>query len=159
MYPPSYVGEGDLQQVNGSFEAETIPPPRGRNFACKCICAIFASLIIKPGIGGGTEAPPSEEAHSSFLDRHIGPEQGSVNPQHNQDLQRQIAEQLGVTVAQLSDPVLMPNAVDNRNHLFPAAETALSRECLSLIEAFTRITDPNERLRCLQIVREVAGLS
>jgi hypothetical protein len=106
----------------------------------------------------GRKLTPLEEAHSSFPDRHIGPERGSVNPQHNQDLQRQIAEQLGVTVAQLRDPVLMPNAVDNRNHAFQAAETAMSRECLDFIEAFMRITDPNERLRCLQIVREAAGL-
>jgi hypothetical protein len=105
----------------------------------------------------GRKLTPSEEAHSFFPDRHIELERGSVNLQHNQDLQRQIAEQLGVTVAQLRDPDLMPNAVDNRTYPSPAAETALSRECLYLLEAFMRITDPNERLRCLQIVQEAAS--
>jgi hypothetical protein len=105
----------------------------------------------------GRKLTPFEEAHSAFPDKHIGRERGSVSLQHNQDLQRQIAEQLGATVAQLRSPDLLPNAVDNRNDHSRAAETALSRECSELIAAFTRITDPNERLRCLQIVRKAAS--
>lgn len=37
-------------------------------------------------------------------------------------------------------------------------DVALSRECLELLDAYCRIADPEQRRRCLQIVRD-AGVS
>ena len=76
-----------------------------------------------------------------------------------QHLQHQIAEQLGVTVAELSDPSGTLNAVRNVSNPTRSADTPSTRECLELLEAYTCITDPEQRLRCFQAVQETASRS
>lgn len=74
-----------------------------------------------------------------------------------QDLQNRIAQQLGISAAELRDPGETPNAVHSASNPFQSTDTALSRECLELLDAYIRITDVEQRRRCLQAVRDVAS--
>ena len=76
-----------------------------------------------------------------------------------QHLQHRIAEQLGVSVAELSDLSGTSSAMHTVSGPTHSPDTTLSRECLDLLEAYTRITDPEQRLRCLQAVQETASRS
>jgi hypothetical protein len=96
-----------------------------------------------------------EEASFPSLETDLT-RQDQVSVSRNQHLQHQIAKQLGVPVAQLRAPGDIPNAVHIADGPSPGLDTALSRECVDLIEAYTRITDPAERLRCLRMVRRAA---
>lgn len=76
-----------------------------------------------------------------------------------QDLQNRIAQQLGISAAELRDPGETPNAVHSASNPFQSTDTALSRECLELLDAYIRIADPEQRRRCLHAVRDVAYAS
>jgi hypothetical protein len=73
-----------------------------------------------------------------------------------QQLLMRIADTLGITTAQLGE---LPNASSAvQSAIYPArqGEFILTQQCRDLIEAFTQIHDPQDRLRCLQFVREAS---
>ena len=73
-----------------------------------------------------------------------------------QQLLERIADTLGIAVAQLGE---LPDASSAAQ---PAIDTArqgeliLTQQCRDLVEAFVQIQAPQDRLRCLQIVREAS---
>ncbi|WP_156634071.1 hypothetical protein [Methylobacterium sp. Leaf113] len=73
-------------------------------------------------------------------------------------LQEQIAEKLGISPDAFST---VPRSVSGglgAGMPVEGYDVALSRECLELLDAYCRIADPEQRRRCLQIVRD-AGVS
>jgi hypothetical protein len=97
------------------------------------------------------------EGAEFFLSEAEAGRQPRTGLSRSQNLQHRIAETLGISVAELRDPRETPNAVHSTNSSVRSTDTALSRECLELLDAYIRIIDPDERLRCLQIVREAAS--
>jgi hypothetical protein len=73
----------------------------------------------------------------------------------NESLQHRIAQQLGISVAELRDP----NVVHGASSPARSTDLALIRECVELLDAYIHILDPEQRLRCLQAVREAASRS
>jgi hypothetical protein len=96
-----------------------------------------------------------EEASFSSPETGVS-RQDPTSLSRSQELQHQIASQLGVPVAQLRAPSDLPNAVSIADDPSRGLDTALSRECVDLIEAYTRIKDPAQRLRYLRMVRRAA---
>jgi hypothetical protein len=115
----------------------------GRNFACNRGWDMSRKLNDLEGAG-------------LFLSEAEAGRQEQTGLSRSQDLQQQIAEQLGISVAELRDRSETPNAVYSANNPVRSTGTALGRECLELLDAYCRITDPKQRRRCLQAVREAA---
>ncbi|WP_156394263.1 hypothetical protein [Methylobacterium sp. Leaf94] len=90
----------------------------------------------------------SSEAEAGTQDR--------TSLSRSQNIQHRIAKQLGISVTELRNPSEAPNAVYSTNNPVRSNDTALTRECLELLDAYIRITDPAQRRRCLQAVREAA---
>ncbi|MGU3363067.1 hypothetical protein ACLBWX_22410 [Methylobacterium sp. M6A4_1b] len=96
-------------------------------------------LEIDAFLKEGESVPASDARHQS---------------QHSHRLQVRIAEVLGLPVDQLrSLRDLGINALDAED-LTQSAESAMNHDCIDLIEAYTRISDPDERQRLLKIVRD-----
>jgi hypothetical protein len=96
------------------------------------------------------------EGAGLFLSEAEACRQDRTGLSRSQVLQHQIAEQLGISVAELGDRNETPNAVHSANNLVRSTDTALGRECLELLDAYIRIRAPEQRRRCLQAVREAA---
>jgi hypothetical protein len=74
-------------------------------------------------------------------------------------LQSRIAEALGLSVADLLHRSASGIDTQEAAHEGQAAEMALTQDCLDLIEAFTRVEDPEERQRLLKMVRDAARMN
>ena len=101
----------------------------------------------------------SFEEAGLFSPEPVAGRQNQAGLSRTQHLQHRIAEQLGVSVAELSDHSGTLNAMHNVSDPTHSTDRALSRECLDLLEAYSRITDPEPRLRCLRAVQEAASNS
>ena len=100
--------------------------------------------------------PPTEAASSLLSGTETNSGISNIASSRSRSLLQQIAQQLGISPDEFirascpSQPALRePPPKD-------AFDSVLTRERLDLLEAFTRIEDPQERLRCLQIVRDAA---
>lgn len=80
----------------------------------------------------------------------------SVGSSSARRLQAQIAEALGLPVEALIWPSLPHSNHQKTAREAQAAEIMMSRDCSDLIQAYARITDPEERQRLLKIVRDAA---
>ena len=76
---------------------------------------------------------------------------------HSHKLQVRIAEALGLSVADLHRSQDMTGDQQDAVTIIQSAEVAMTRDCLDLIKAYARISDPEERQRLLKIVRDAAG--
>jgi hypothetical protein len=74
-------------------------------------------------------------------------------------LQSRIAEALGLSVADLLHRSASGADTQVAVHEGQAAEMALTRDCLDLIEAFARVEDPEERQRLLKMVQDAAQMN
>lgn len=97
-----------------------------------------------------------EEGQPPFPIADAGPQGAPIWLQRNLELQRRIAEQLGISPDEFFKAPCAPLVAQMEPTPNEAFDPMLARECLDLLEAFTRITEPQERLRCLQIVRNAA---
>lgn len=84
----------------------------------------------------------------------LGADQQGGRAKH--ELLKRIADQLGITVEQLDRPPAPSIAVQPALASKRQSEFDLTQQCVDLIEAFIRIQDPQDRLRCLKIVRDAA---
>ena len=73
-----------------------------------------------------------------------------------QQLLERIADTLGIAVAQLGELPDASSAVQPAIDTARQGELILTQQCKDLVEAFVQIQDPQDRLRCLQIVREAS---
>lgn len=74
-----------------------------------------------------------------------------------QGLLERIAGTLGVTAAQLSEPSPVSGSGQAALDIMRQDSFALAQQCRELVKAFLEIPDPQDRLRCLEIVRAAAG--
>ncbi|MCK2056412.1 hypothetical protein [Methylobacterium sp. 37f] len=95
-----------------------------------------------------------EGASSGFPDASEEP--SAIRPSRSQLLQQRIAEQLGLSPEAFSTAPVPASGAPNGCPPSGAFEIGLSHECLELLEAYSRIKDPEQRRRCLQAVREAA---
>lgn len=102
----------------------------------------------------GRKLNPIEAVSSGFSD--AGAEPSSILPNRGQLLQQRIAKQLGVSADEFSKAPRLASVAQKNGAVVGPSDATLSRECLELIDAYTRITDPEQRRRCLQAVREAA---
>jgi hypothetical protein len=82
-----------------------------------------------------------------------------VSSSYGSALQSRIAEALGLSVADLLHQSASEVDTQEAAQKGQAAEVALTRGCLDLIEAFTRVEDPKERQRLLKMVRDAAQMN
>lgn len=73
-----------------------------------------------------------------------------------QGLLERIAGTLGVTAAQLSEPSPVSGGGQAAVEIARQDSFALVQQCRELVRAFLEIQDPQDRLRCLEIVRAAA---
>lgn len=105
----------------------------------------------------GRKLNPIEAVSPGFCDASAEP--SPLTPSRSRLLQQQIAEQLGISSDNFSKvPQPTADALEGIIHL-GASDLSLSRECLELLDAYIRISDPEQRLRCLQAVQEAASIS
>jgi hypothetical protein len=105
----------------------------------------------------GRKLNPIEVASSGFPDTNAEP--SLILPNRSQLLQQQIAEQLEISPEEFSKAPRLASGAPDGGASSRAFDVALSRECLELLEAFCRITDPEQRRLCLQAVRDAADSS
>lgn len=96
-----------------------------------------------------------EEIQATSADFSTNRQEGRAQLQQERLLER-IAEQLGTTTAELGGRPAFPNAIQSTIDIVRENEFALTRQCADLLKAFVQIQDPQDRLRCLQIVRDAA---
>ncbi|KQP11202.1 hypothetical protein ASF28_09155 [Methylobacterium sp. Leaf99] len=104
----------------------------------------------------GRKLTALEEIQTSPTDPDADRQQG--RPWHQQELLERIAYTLGIATAQLSEAPTPPNAVGPATDRARQGECILTQQCTDLVRAFVEIEDPQDRLRCLQIVRDAAGV-
>lgn len=76
--------------------------------------------------------------------------------QLRQHFLERIANELGITVAQLGELPDPSTAVQPAIDATRQSDLVLTQQCADLVKAFVQIQDPQDRLRCLQIVRDAA---
>jgi hypothetical protein len=89
-----------------------------------------------------------------FSPEPVAGRQDQAGLSQTQHLQHRIAEQLEVSVAKLSGHGGTLNTVRNVSNSSHSADTQSIRECLELLEAYTRIT-PSARLPSWSNIRPV----
>lgn len=97
-----------------------------------------------------------EELQASFAQFDADRQQGRA--QLRQHYLERIADTLGITIAELGEAPALPRAVEPTTDSARPDEFILTQQCRDLIEAFSRVQDPQDRLRCLEIVREAARI-
>jgi hypothetical protein len=95
-----------------------------------------------------------ETASAVFPDANSA--QSPTLSSHSQLLQQRIAQQLGISPDEFFKARVEANTAQTEDASGVAFDIALSRECLELLDAYIRITNPEQRHRCLQLVREAA---
>lgn len=98
-----------------------------------------------------------EDERSSPADPDADRQGAHDRLQHRRQLLDEIAEQLGITATQLCGQPAPSGAVESARDGSRPSELVVSQQCADLIEAFIRIRDPEDRLRCLQFVRDTAS--
>ncbi|MGU3363066.1 hypothetical protein ACLBWX_22405 [Methylobacterium sp. M6A4_1b] len=96
------------------------------------------------------EGDPFTEGDASIPGKERSVSSSSLN------IQTQIAEALGLPVSAFDLSGDRNGNAQEACDEDQAAEIAMSRDCLDLIKAYTRISDPDERQRLLKIVRDAA---
>jgi uncharacterized protein (DUF2126 family) len=104
----------------------------------------------------GRKLTPTEVASSLLSDTETNSGIDSITSSRSQSLLQQIAQQLGISPDEFRKAPCPPLPALREHPPKGAFDPVLARESLELIEAFTRIEDPQERLRCLQLVRDAA---
>ena len=94
------------------------------------------------------EEAPSDTETNSGLDR--------IASSRSWSLLQQIAQQLSISPDEFSKTSCHHFVNQIERPTKEAFNPVLALEHLDLLEAFTRIEDPQERLRCLQVVRDAA---
>ena len=102
----------------------------------------------------GRKLTALEDAQSALTDSDL--DRQEYRAQLRQDYLERIADQLGVTTAQLSELPDPSSAIQPAIDAVRQSELVLAQQCRDLVEAFLRIQDPQDRLRYLQIVRDAA---
>lgn len=97
-----------------------------------------------------------EEIQTSLSDP--GVDQLGPQAQVQQQYLKRIADTLGITIAELGGHPAPPNAIQPAIDLVRQNELVLAQQCTDLVKAFVEIEDLQDRLHCLQIVREAAGV-
>ena len=105
---------------------------------------------------GRKMSPPEAEAFTDG-DANLLSRKVPISSPHSSKLLSQIAETLGLSEAAFGRYDPLGSSVSEATRETQMAEIALNRDCLDLIEAYTRIADPEERQRLLQIVRDAGG--
>lgn len=105
---------------------------------------------------GRKMSPPEAEAFTNG-DASLSSGKAPTPSPYSSKLLSQIAEALSVPEAALSRSSSPLSGVSEAGHETQTAEFAMNRDCLDLIEAYTRISDPEERQRLLKIVRDAGG--
>jgi hypothetical protein len=103
---------------------------------------------------GIPDAEPSNDREPEWRS-----EEASRLRQRSLQLQAQIAETLGLPVTAFHPAATPRPGETGAPEAVQDEAFAMSRDCSALIEAFTSITDPAERQRLLQIVRDAAARS
>lgn len=104
----------------------------------------------------GRKLSALEAALMSFPDGEADAGQDRIISTRSQILQQQIAQQLGISPDEFYKASARPRGVQSGGTASIDFDPALSRECLELLDAYMRITDPEQRRRYLQAVREAA---
>lgn len=97
-----------------------------------------------------------EDERSSPADPDADRQGAHARLQRRRQLVDEIAEQLGITATQLGERPAPSGAVEPAPDDSRPSELVVSQQCADLVEAFIRIRDPQDRLRCLQFVRDIA---
>lgn len=97
-----------------------------------------------------------EEIQNSLADPRVD-QQGPQAQVQQQYLER-IADTLGINIAELGAHPAPPNAIQPLIDMTRQNEFVLTQQCADLVRAFVEIQEPQDRLRCLQIVRDAAGV-
>ncbi|TXM76596.1 hypothetical protein FV218_06525 [Methylobacterium sp. WL69] len=104
----------------------------------------------------GRKLTPTEGAASLLSDTETNSEIDSITLSRSRSLLEQIAQQLGISPDEFSKASCPSESAVREHPPKDAFDPVLARERLDLLEAFTCIKDQQERLRCLQIVRDAA---
>lgn len=124
---------------------------------CKFVCLGMVQADIerlgRPAVGRNLNALEELSAAlgASDADRREG------RPRLQQHLLERIANTLGITAAQLGDLPAASSAVQPAIDPARQGELILTQQCRDLVEAFVKIQDPQDRLRCLQVVLEASS--
>ena len=102
---------------------------------------------------GRKMSPPEAEAFADS-DASLLSGKAPISSPHSSKLLSQIAEALGLPETTFSRSNTQGSSVSETAHETQTPEITLNRDCLDLIEAYARISDPEERQRLLKIVRD-----
>lgn len=104
----------------------------------------------------GRKLNPIEAASSLLSDTESNSGLDRVTSTRSRSLLKQIAQQLGISPDEFTKAPCPPQIALSEHPPKMAFDPVLARESRYLLEAFTLIKDPQERLRCLQLVRDAA---